>query len=456
MTKEEEKRFDSQIRSVLGDAREDVPEGLWLGIEQRLSACESISDNGNTGRESHAMKRRTVPLWIRISSGIAAAAAIAVALFVSGTFDGTISGDPYDSLADTRITEGVNIAYRNETPARAAGLSGISETVAEAVVPEEKVREEVRDMNETAPTYPASASDAADLAGSWHEGTDGTDHPGYHGIEDGGPAQENETADIAAGSEPTGEDVLTDNGRTGTDLSDSEEALWKELMAEDKKQGIRTSITLSGNAISNTNSAVNRQASAPISYRPNKNTPKKDVVSESGESSYSVPVSVGIGVKIDFTERWALGVGVNYSHLGRTFAGTFFDYEDGVLVSDNTYSNILNRQDYIGIPVNAYFSILKNNFIDFYAYAGGSIEKCLSNKFLMTADGAGIRHSEPVKGCQFSANIGLGMEFIIADTFGIYLDPSLRYYFPDSRQPRSIRTDQPLMLGLELGFRIRL
>ena len=48
------------------------------------------------------------------------------------------------------------------------------------------------------------------------------------------------------------------------------------------------------------------------------------------------------------------------------------------------------------------------------------------------------------------------MEFIIARTFGIYVDPSLRYYFPDARQPRSIRTAQPLMFGLELGVRIHL
>ncbi|HIS22837.1 MAG TPA: hypothetical protein IAC09_05285, partial [Candidatus Cryptobacteroides intestinipullorum] len=36
MTESEDKRFDLQIRSVLGNAREEVPEGLWAGIEQRL------------------------------------------------------------------------------------------------------------------------------------------------------------------------------------------------------------------------------------------------------------------------------------------------------------------------------------------------------------------------------------------------------------------------------------
>ena len=38
---------------------------------------------------------------------------------------------------------------------------------------------------------------------------------------------------------------------------------------------------------------------------------------------------------------------------------------------------------------------------------------------------------------------------------GIYLDPSVRYYF-NCNQPKSIRTDQPLMLGFEVGARFNL
>ena len=38
---DENKLFDSQFRSILGDAREDVPGQVWLGIEQRLSAMEA-------------------------------------------------------------------------------------------------------------------------------------------------------------------------------------------------------------------------------------------------------------------------------------------------------------------------------------------------------------------------------------------------------------------------------
>jgi hypothetical protein len=56
---------------------------------------------------------------------------------------------------------------------------------------------------------------------------------------------------------------------------------------------------------------------------------------------------------------------------------------------------------------------------------------------------------------QLSANIGMGAEFMVGKHLGIYIDPSLRYYF-DNDQPKSIRTAQPLMFGFEMGLRARL
>ena len=54
-----------------------------------------------------------------------------------------------------------------------------------------------------------------------------------------------------------------------------------------------------------------------------------------------------------------------------------------------------------------------------------------------------------------SAGIGIGVEFMLGKHTGLYIDPSLRYYFNNS-QPKSIRTVQPLMLGFEMGMRFRL
>ena len=59
------------------------------------------------------------------------------------------------------------------------------------------------------------------------------------------------------------------------------------------------------------------------------------------------------------------------------------------------------------------------------------------------------------KRVQLSANLGIGVEFLLGDYLGLYVDPSLRYYF-DNGQPASIRTAQPLMLGFEMGLRVKL
>ena len=91
--------------------------------------------------------------------------------------------------------------------------------------------------------------------------------------------------------------------------------------------------------------------------------------------------------------------------------------------------------------------------INLYAYAGGTAEKCISDKYSVL--GTDIVHKEKIDGLQLSANAGIGVEFLLGKHVGVYIDPSLRYYF-DNGQPKSIRTVQPLMLGFEMGIRARL
>ena len=91
--------------------------------------------------------------------------------------------------------------------------------------------------------------------------------------------------------------------------------------------------------------------------------------------------------------------------------------------------------------------------MNFYAYAGGAIEKCVSDRYDLLS--TTIVHRERPEGVQVSANVGIGVEFALGRYLGLYLDPSVRYYF-DCNQPTSIRTAQPLMLGFEIGLRVNL
>ena len=437
--KDEDKLFDSQIRSVLGDAREDVPGQVWLGIEQRLSAMEAGPAESAVTRHR---KAAVIPLWMKVAASTAAAAAVAALLFLSGSFDGTVQDRQYSRMAESNHDFGIIATGEN-------GLHNIM--TADIPHPADITGIPYPDTTEAVTDGLAHASGGSETAVP-----DVAEASGSTETEEV-PVQGNEAVNTDA--EPA--NGRNDAGTGDAGSADTEEAgdaaEWARLLGEDDgdRSGIRTAITLSGNAISNTNPTVSYDG-APISYSSGRPRLTEDRVIESDESSYSVPVSVGVGVKVDFAKRWAASIGVNYSRLNRTFGGTFFDLHDDGTYTTTDFSHISNSQDYIGIPVNVYYNILKSRIIEFYAYAGGAAEKCVSNAFRMSADGTDINHREAVKGMQFSANVGLGMEFVIADLVGIYIDPSLRYYFPDERQPRSIRTAQPLMFGVELGFRFHL
>ena len=55
-------------------------------------------------------------------------------------------------------------------------------------------------------------------------------------------------------------------------------------------------------------------------------------------------------------------------------------------------------------------------------------------------------------GLQFSVDAGLGVEFLLSRRVGLYVDPGVSYYFP-CNQPRSLRTEKPLLLNFDVGLR---
>jgi len=81
------------------------------------------------------------------------------------------------------------------------------------------------------------------------------------------------------------------------------------------------------------------------------------------------------------------------------------------------------------------------------------VEKCVSDRYEILSTSV-IPKNNP-SGVQLSANAGIGVEFMLGKHLGLYLDPSLRYYF-NCNQPKSIRTVQPLTLGFEMGLRVNL
>jgi hypothetical protein len=367
-------------------------------------------------------RRRKVVLWVRRAGVAAAAAAIALGIFINMDKEQTIVPAATDShmiavveaekeIAPADVNEDITISsFRNLTA---------------YVKPETKAVES-----------PVAAEGEDTVSRDTIIETDTSDNGRQSG-------------------------TSTQNQQAGTSTHDRQTETAKTIPADswvndDKELGerrkIRTSLVISG--VAGTNNPQSQEGLSPMrSPALGRQYTKTTVEQTSTETLYGIPLSFGAGVRLHFTERWSLGMGLNYTLLTSKFNGKYIKVTDGVEEAP-IGGNVRNVLHYIGIPLNAYYDIVSKDFINLYAYAGGTVEKCILNKYQIQTT-TSIHHSEDVKGVQLSVNAGIGIEFRLGRYVGLYIDPSLRYYF-NNGQPKSIRSSQPLMLGFETGLRFNL
>ena len=394
--------LDSGFKAILDKAQEPAPAHVWDRIEADLDKIA---------------RRRVAVLWFRRAAvGAAAAAALTFGVFLGHNGEEDIV-NPVAGGSAIAVVEQQETQVQTEE----AVISG-TESAPSLLAMAHKVDPKKEFASEEIP-----ATEASEV----HEATENIDSK---------PVTKTENRPAAPSKSRTENNAQTER------FPD----VWPE--DEPQKNRIRTSLVLSG--ITGTNSAQNSTRRNPMKRPAISAAPKKTGIKETSTNTiYGIPVSAGIGVRIGFTPKWSLGAGINYTLLTRKFYGTYTMVgNDGGILKDIS-SDIRNSQHYIGIPVNAYYNIVNQDKINFYTYAGGTVEKCISDKYHVV--NTEITHSEKAKGVQLSANVGLGVEFMLGKHLGLYIDPSLRYYF-ECGQPKSIRTAQPLMLGFEMGFRARL
>ena len=399
----EDNRFDLEIRSMLENAREDVPEGLWQGIESRLPA---------------PAKARPAAIWWKIASATGAvAAAVALTVFFSTR---PVVQNPVDII-----------------PSQDSGLSQLMET---PLAPE------------TGNMKPLSIGQALGESFSENDGEDVTETAG---MEETAETDGKEETAPAAGTEETAvaeetavrEENTAENWIRKYESADFDERGEELQRSRKEKRGVVLSAY--ADALSNSNTAK----ASDINMLKRPAVPQATTIEETGESRYAIPVAAGIGLRFDVSKRLSIGTGVSWSYLTRSFSGQFNELDaEGAIISQTGYTNIRNSQHYIGIPLNLYVDIIRKDFIDFYAYASGSANYCLSNRYQMDNSKS---YSPEGSNWQFSAGIGMGVEFIAAKKVGFYIDPSLNYWFT-AGEVSNIRTRQPLMLGLELGIRLHI
>lgn len=390
-----EKEFDIQVRNLLQSAEEPVSPQVWEGVAAGLDK-----------------RRRIVPVrfW-GYASALAAAAAVALVVLLKPAAPVV---EPEHSNPSIFMSE----------------ASG--ETVPEV--------EEVLPMEETpVAVAPSPRRNPHLLAQASKE-----------------PAQESTPEEIRETPRETVPETVPEIvpeavPETVPETRKDDNALLNQLAFEEKtaaKAPQAVSLSAFGNLQTSQRSGIHSQ------YR-RYGAPSRDaevgIYNESPEVSFALPFSVGLGLQFNITPRWAVGTGIRYTSLQRTFMG---DYKGEGFYLPQT--DIDNHQHWLGVPVNVYYSFVNTHRWNVHVFAGGAAEWLLDNDFLIHNSPSDIHYHLRGSSPQWSAGVGLGVEFKITPFLGIYIDPSFRYFFATERQPRSLRTIQPMRFDVEAGLRFNI
>ena len=418
MTKED-KSFDLKIKSMLEQAEAPVPEGAWEAIRARIPA-----------RAAAPVRR----VWWGVGAGLAAAAAVALALMLGGTFrSAPVIGQ--ESLAQAVETPAAPEVEVKEIPVAPEAIQTAStrSSVRKAPVAE-AASTAVQSVGETAPvtaqSAPVGVKEQETAAAPASESTQAS------------------KADPKPASKPASSAPAAQPKETWSDP-------FARMAYEDahRKSTPKASFQIHGLVGTNDKAMTAlRSGMMAAPARVKSETGQSASIIETGESKYAIPISVGLGAKFYLSERWALGTGINFSLLNRTFPGAVASASPAATAGS---ASIRHTVHYIGIPVNLYFDLVSSKFVKMYAFGGGSIEKGIGQKYVVPGGEKLDVWKMSVPGVQGSADLGLGVQMKISDHLGLYLDPSAKYYF-GANQPKTIRTQQPVMFNLEFGVRFDL
>ncbi len=405
MRNDTNKDLDLLFKEGLEDAAVRAPRGAWKAVSARLDAAAPAAA---------AAPKRSWLLWGAPAFAFAAAALAAV-LYVGNTEKTIInSGEELITVADAQPSGPVAMVEENVMPdadrasvvgTRAGYVPKEIQTPDQITVLPEQIADQVGDdTNVTPDTNPGVMPDA-DRASSDNvnssEAEDGVEKSHQESTEQWvDPFAEIMAEEAAAAKKPAGKVALRAGGIVG------------------------------GN-------------DAHIASRPafSSGLPSSGI-QETSNSIYGIPVSFGISARYHFAEKLAVSAGVNWSFLSRTFKGQY-KTEEGIFT---------HNLQYIGLPVSLSYDVVDSKTLLFYCYAGGSAEKAISSKYYIYDLSTSPLLSEDVPSLQYGLFGGIGVEFRVSDKLGLYADPGVKYYFPGN-QPKSIRTDKPLMFSLEAGLR---
>jgi hypothetical protein len=156
---------------------------------------------------------------------------------------------------------------------------------------------------------------------------------------------------------------------------------------------------------------------------------------------HRLPVRFGLGVQYRLNDQLSLLSGISYTYL----------YSE---CSTSLYRNISYHQKlhYLGVPLGIAWQLWSSGQFRINLSGSAMLEKCISASF-------DNKRSDDIYGkkpWQWSLNAAAGVEYSFTPQLGVYLEPSLGYYFDDGTQLEHYYKEHPLAPSINFGLRFNI
>ena len=410
--------WKKSLRERFSDYASPEPEGLWEGIEQ-----------GMAGKP----RRKMLPVWI--VSGLAAAAAVALGVFLhpektletpdlqkQATLAESVQTEPVDAVVEpVEMTDDFGASTSSATGAKSVPFAVVSrqtllagaEPVASVPVSEETVPDAVHEI------VPAEETPVPKTEDVVREVTVVK------------PAEVEEPA-VFPDEKPVKSRKRFSIGAYGNGGQASSEQMQGYGM---NRTGAYLGTRATGSNVKNDVSGLMRTLASNRA--------------STFEAHHAAPLRVGVTAAWELTPHLNLVSGLNWTYLNSEFEETASPIRTVV------------GQDlgYLGVPLRleAGFNVWKGLWL--YAGAGGMVEKGLlssswTNTWVNGQVAETVKNPKPdTGGLLWSVGATAGAEYRFSPSFGLYFTPGVEYHFDNGSEVRSAYTEKPLHWNVNLGVR---
>ena len=157
-------------------------------------------------------------------------------------------------------------------------------------------------------------------------------------------------------------------------------------------------------------------------------------------ANHHAPMSMGLSVRLPLTERLALTSGLVYTRLKSDFTSSRRHREQTL--------------HYLGVPLGVTYNVW--GYKRFSIYAVGGVQADFNVKATLNEDGQANSLRIGKDRVQFSTLVGPGLQLDVTKEFGLYVEPTARYYFNNGSNVANYYKDKPWNLNFNAGLRLTL